>query len=141
MSLAAFRNSCSVIRNLQDIIAILGIDELSDEDKAIVPGPDDPQLPLAAVPRRRSLLGLQGHLRALKRHDPFLSRRSFRGEYDSYPEAAFLYCGTIEDVEKKAKESSSIKTSMKPIFRPRTDPWVFFLTIPEFVSPWLLQAY
>ena len=32
--------------------------------------------------------------------------RSFKailsGEYDSYPEAAFLYCGTIEDVVKKA---------------------------------------
>jgi F-type H+-transporting ATPase subunit beta len=37
--------------------------------------------------------------------------RSFKailsGEYDSYPEAAFLYCGTIEDVEKKAKELSN----------------------------------
>ena len=26
------------------------------------------------------------------------------GKYDSYPESAFLYCGAIEDVERKAKE-------------------------------------
>ena len=33
--------------------------------------------------------------------------RSFKellsGAYDSYPESAFLYCGTIEDVKKKAE--------------------------------------
>ena len=36
MSRAASRTSCSATKELQDIIAILGIDELSDEDKLIV---------------------------------------------------------------------------------------------------------
>ena len=91
-------------KELQDIIAILGIDELGDEDKAVV----------ARARRVRNFLsqpfhvaeafsGTQGIYVPLKE-----TIRSFKailsGEYDSYPESAFLYCGTIEDVAKKAEE-------------------------------------
>ena len=43
-------------KELQDIIAILGMDELSDDDKLVVsPRAQDPALLVAAVPRRRDL--------------------------------------------------------------------------------------
>ena len=52
-------------KDLQDIIAILGIDELSEEDKLDGgAGAQDPALPLAAVPRRRAVHRLQGQVRA-----------------------------------------------------------------------------
>ncbi len=90
-------------KELQDIIAILGIDELSDEDKAIV----------NRARRVRNFLsqpfhvaeaysGYKGIYVPLKE-----TVRSFKellsGKYDSYPESAFLYCGTIEDVIKHAE--------------------------------------
>lgn len=90
-------------KELQDIIAILGVDELSDDDKAIV----------ARARRVRNFLsqpfhvaekfsGYKGVYVPLKE-----TVRSFKailsGDYDSYPESAFLYCGTIEDVEEKAR--------------------------------------
>ena len=91
-------------KELQDIIAILGIDELSDEDKAIV----------ARARRVRNFLSQPFHVAeaylGIKGVYVPLSEtiRSFKallsGKYDSYPESAFLYCGAIEDVEKKAKE-------------------------------------
>ena len=91
-------------KELQDIIAILGIDELSDEDKAIV----------NRARRVRNFLsqpfhvaeafsGYKGVYVPLKE-----TVRSFKellsGAYDEYPEAAFMYCGTIEDVKKRAEE-------------------------------------
>jgi F-type H+/Na+-transporting ATPase subunit beta len=91
-------------KELQDIIAILGIDELSDEDKAIV----------NRARRLRNFLSQPFHVaEAFSGYKGIYvplkdTIRSFKailsGEYDNYPEAAFLYCGTIEDVEKKAKE-------------------------------------
>ena len=90
-------------KELQDIIAILGMDELSDEDKVVV----------NRARRIRNFLsqpfhvaegfnGFKGIYVPVKE-----TVRSFRaildGKYDSYPESAFLYVGTIEDVEKKAK--------------------------------------
>ena len=42
-------------KDLQDIIAILGMDELSEDDKLTVARPQDPALPLAAVLRRRAV--------------------------------------------------------------------------------------
>ncbi|MDQ1701932.1 MAG: F-type H+/Na+-transporting ATPase subunit beta, partial [Frankiaceae bacterium] len=91
-------------RDLQDIIAILGIDELSEDDRVLV-----------------------GRARRIER---FLSQNMFvaeaftgqpgsfvpvadtlssfkklcDGEYDHLPEQAFFMCGGIEDVERKAKE-------------------------------------
>ncbi len=89
-------------KELQDIISILGIDELSEEDKAIV----------ARARRIRNFLsqpfyvaetfvGIPGRYIPLKD-----TVRSFKeiltGKYDKLPESAFMYAGTIEDVIKKA---------------------------------------
>ena len=60
-------------KDLQDIIAILGIDELSEEDKLTVARARKiQQLPLAAVPRRRAVHRHQGQVRQAGRHDPRL---------------------------------------------------------------------
>jgi F-type H+-transporting ATPase subunit beta len=91
-------------KELQDIIAILGIDELGDEDKAVV----------ARARRVRNFLSQPFHVAESFLGTPGVyvplkeTVRSFKlllsGKYDSYPENAFLYCGVIEDVEKKARE-------------------------------------
>ncbi len=91
-------------KELQDIIAILGIDELGDEDKAVV----------ARARRVRNFLSQPFHVAEAFSGNKGIyvplkeTVRSFKailsGEYDSYPESAFLYCGTIEDVVKHAEE-------------------------------------
>ncbi|MBE6127492.1 MAG: F0F1 ATP synthase subunit beta [Erysipelotrichaceae bacterium] len=91
-------------KELQDIIAILGIDELSDEDKAIV----------NRARRVRNFLSQPFHVAEAFSGNKGIyvplkeTVRSFKallsGEYDQYPESAFLYCGTIEDVKKHAEE-------------------------------------
>ena len=54
-------------KDLQDIIAILGMDELSRRRQAHRrPRPQDPALPVAAVPRGRGVHRLPGQVRALK---------------------------------------------------------------------------
>lgn len=91
-------------KELQDIIAILGIDELSDDDKQLV-----------------------GRARKLERFlsQPFFVAEQFTGNsgryvsiqetvasfkeivdgnLDHYPEQAFLYCGGLDDVHEKAKK-------------------------------------
>ena len=56
-------------KDLQDIIAILGIDELSEDDKLDRGAcAQDPALPVAAVLRRRAVHGLQGQVRQDRRH-------------------------------------------------------------------------
>ena len=90
-------------KELQDIIAILGIDELSDEDKAIV----------NRARRVRNFLSQPFHVAEAYSGYKGLyvplseTVRSFKallsGEYDSYPESAFLYCGAIEDVKRHAE--------------------------------------
>ena len=96
-------------KELQDIIAILGIDELGDEDKAIV----------ARARRIRNFLSQPLHVAEAFNGFPGVyvpikeTIRSFKeilsGKYDSYPESAFLYVGTIEEVVAKAKEMESKK--------------------------------
>ena len=91
-------------KELQDIIAILGIDELSEEDKAIV----------NRARRVRNFLSQPFHVAEAFSGNAGIyvplkeTVRSFKeilsGAYDSYPESAFLYCGTIEDVVKHAEE-------------------------------------
>jgi len=90
-------------KELQDIIAILGIDELSDEDKLVV----------ARARRIEKFLGqpmfvasqftgLEGRYLTLKETvDSFKALLS--GEYDEYPEQAFYNVGTIEEAVAKAK--------------------------------------
>lgn len=89
-------------KELQDIIAILGMDELSDEDKVTV----------NRARRIRNFLSqpffvAEGFNAIPGKYVPVKDTvRSFRaildGKYDNYPESAFLYVGTIEDIEKKA---------------------------------------
>ena len=89
-------------KDLQDIIAILGMDELSEEDKVIV----------NRARRIRNFLSQPLHVASTFNgiEGVYVSKedtvRSFEeiisGKYDKYPEAAFLYVGTIEEVQKKA---------------------------------------
>jgi F-type H+-transporting ATPase subunit beta len=85
-------------KDLQDIIAILGMDELSDEDKIIVQRARKIQRFLSQpFFVAEQFTGKAG--RYVKLEDTV---RSFKGlidgEYDEIPEQAFLYCGAIEEV-------------------------------------------
>lgn len=92
-------------KDLQDIIAILGMDELSDEDKVIV----------NRARRIRNFLsqpffvaetftGIEGVYVPIEE-----TIRSFdailRGEVDDLPEQAFMFAKDIEDVKRKAQEA------------------------------------
>ncbi|HEY2691670.1 MAG TPA: F0F1 ATP synthase subunit beta [Streptosporangiaceae bacterium] len=91
-------------KELQDIIAILGIDELSEEDRV-------------TVQRARRIERFLSHPMFVA--EQFTGQpgvfvplaetiSSFKaiteGKYDNLPEQAFFMCGGIEDVEKKARE-------------------------------------
>jgi F-type H+-transporting ATPase subunit beta len=90
-------------KELSDIIAILGMDELSDEDKKIV----------ARARKIRNFLSQPFHVAArfngtegifVKREDTVRSFKAILdGEADDLPEIAFLYVGTIEEARKKAE--------------------------------------
>ncbi len=89
---------------LQDIIAILGIDELSEEDKTLVYRARRIERFLShPMYVAEQFTGQPGVFVDL---DETIS--SFKaiteGKYDSLPEQAFFMVGGIEDVEKKAKE-------------------------------------
>ena len=91
-------------RDLQDIIAILGFDELSEEDKATVARARRIERFLApAVLRRGAVHGQAGVFTPLEE-----TISSFKavteGKYDNLPEQAFYMVGGIEDVEQKARE-------------------------------------
>ena len=92
-------------KDLQDIIAILGMDELSEDDKITVARARKlAALPLAAVPRRRAV---HRHARAptcASRTRSAASRRSSRASTTTLPEQAFYMVGTIEDAVAKAKK-------------------------------------
>eukprot|EP01029_Cantina_marsupialis_P025477 TRINITY_DN6752_c0_g1_i1.p1 TRINITY_DN6752_c0_g1~~TRINITY_DN6752_c0_g1_i1.p1 ORF type:complete len:462 (-),score=9.32 TRINITY_DN6752_c0_g1_i1:1967-3352(-) len=90
-------------KELKDIIAILGMDELSTEDKQVVSRARKIERFLTQpyhvaevftgqkgvfVPLSETLRGFKGLL---------------SGEYDDIPEQAFLYCGSIDEVLEKAK--------------------------------------
>ena len=90
-------------RELQDIIAILGMDELSDEDKLTVGRARRIQRFLAQPTHvAEKFTGLPGIYVPLEE-----TLRGFKaivdGEMDEYPEAAFYNVGTIDDVVKKAE--------------------------------------
>ena len=89
---------------LQDIIAILGIDELGDEDKKIVTRARKIQRFLSQPTHvAEKFSGLPGIYVPLRE-----SVRGFRtildGDMDAYPEAALFNVGTIEDVKVKAEQ-------------------------------------
>ncbi len=91
-------------KELQDIIAILGMDELSDEDKLTVNRARKIQRffsqPFHVA---EQFTGLEGKYVPLKE-----TIRGFKeileGKHDSLPEQAFLFVGTIEEAEAKARE-------------------------------------
>ena len=90
-------------KSLQDIIAILGMDELSEEDKLIV----------SRARKIQRFLSQPFHVAEVFTGFPGVfvpvadTIRSFKGlcagEYDHLPEAAFYMVGTIEEAVKKAE--------------------------------------
>ena len=91
-------------KDLQDIIAILGIDELSEDDKLIVARARKIERffsqPFNVA---EQFTGTSGKYVPLKE-----TVRGFReildGKHDDIPEQAFMFVGTIDDVVKKAQE-------------------------------------
>ena len=91
-------------KELQDIIAILGMEELSDEDKTVVFRARKIQKFLSQPFHvAENFTGIKGVYIPVKE-----TIRGFKaildGEMDEYPENAFFNVGTIEDVKKKAEE-------------------------------------
>ena len=90
-------------KELQDIIAIMGMDELSEDDKLTVNRARKVQRFLSqSFSVAEQFTGLEGKYVPLKE-----TIRGFRmildGECDSIPESCFLFAGTIDDVFEKAK--------------------------------------
>lgn len=90
-------------KELQDIIAILGIDELSDEDKVVVTRARRIQRFLSQPFHVAEVFtGLKG--KYVKIEDNIRSfREILEGKHDSLPESAFNLVGSIEDAVAKAK--------------------------------------
>ncbi len=91
-------------KELQDIIAIMGMDELSDEDKIIVARARKVQRFLSQpFSVAEQFTGMEGKYVPLKE-----TIRGFReiieGKHDDLPESAFLFVGTIEEAVAKAKK-------------------------------------
>ena len=90
-------------KNLQDIIAILGMDELSDEDKLVVSRARKIQRFLSQPFHTAEVFtGSPGVL--VKIQDTIQGFQEIvEGKHDNVPENAFYMVGTIDDVKKKAK--------------------------------------
>ena len=91
-------------KELQDIIAIMGMDELSEEDKITVARARKVQRFLSqSFHVAEQFTGMPGQYVPLKE-----TLRGFKmilnGECDSIPESCFLFAGTIDDVLAKAKQ-------------------------------------
>lgn len=88
---------------LQDIIAIMGMDELSDEDKLTVSRARKIQRFLSQpFSVAEQFTGMKGKYVPIK--DTIRGfREIIEGKHDDLPESAFLFTGTIEDVIEKAK--------------------------------------
>jgi F-type H+-transporting ATPase subunit beta len=91
-------------KELQDIIAILGIDELSQDDQITVQRARRIERFLShPMYVAEQFTGQPGVFVSLD--DTISSFKAItEGKYDHVPEQAFFMCGGIEDVEKKAKE-------------------------------------
>lgn len=90
-------------KELMDIIAIMGMDELSDEDKLLVQRARKIQRFLSQPFHvSEKFTGIPGTYVPLEE-----TIRGFReiieGRHDKLPESAFLFAGTIDDVVEKAK--------------------------------------
>src|SRR5881394_3569553 len=94
-------------KSLQDIIAILGMDELSEEDKLVV----------ARARKMQRFLSQPFHVAEVFTGTPGVfvkledTIKAFKGivagEYDHLPEAAFYMVGTIDEAVAKAKKMAS----------------------------------
>jgi F-type H+-transporting ATPase subunit beta len=90
-------------KELQDIIAILGMDELSEEDKLVVGRARRIQRfmsqPFSVAEQFTGIAGQQ-----VKLEETIASfERLVAGEFDQYPEQAFFMCGGADDVKKNAE--------------------------------------
>ncbi|MBB6622613.1 F0F1 ATP synthase subunit beta [Clostridium gasigenes] len=97
------KNILERYKELQDIIAILGVDELSDEDKKVVARARRVQRFLSQpFTVAEQFIGMKGKYVTVKE-----TVRGFKeileGKYDDIPESAFLFVGNIEEVVEKAK--------------------------------------
>ncbi|WP_434357693.1 F0F1 ATP synthase subunit beta [Parasalinivibrio latis] len=91
-------------KELQDIIAILGMDELSEEDKLLV----------ARARKIERFLTQPYHVAEVFTGQPGIYvtlkdtiagfKGLLSGEYDDIPEQAFLYCGSIDEVLEKSQK-------------------------------------
>ena len=91
-------------RDLQDIIAILGMDELSEEDKLVVARARKIQRFLSQ-PFHVAEASPAGRASTSSSRTPSrASRRSSPGKHDDLPEQAFYMVGTIEEALEKAKK-------------------------------------
>ena len=94
-------------KELQDIIAILGIDELSEEDKMVVLRARKVQRFLSQpFTVAEQFTGMKGKFVPVKE-----TVRGFKeileGKHDDLPEAAFMFVGSIEEAVEKAKTMAS----------------------------------
>ncbi|WP_035293994.1 F0F1 ATP synthase subunit beta [Clostridium sp. KNHs214] len=91
-------------KELQDIIAILGIDELSEEDKLVVARARKVQRFLSQpFSVAEQFTGMEGKYVPIKE-----TIRGFKeileGKHDDLPESAFLFVGSIEEAKEKAQK-------------------------------------
>ena len=91
-------------KELQDIIAIMGMDELSEEDKLVVSRARKIQRFLSQpFSVAEQFTGMEGRYVPIKE-----TIRGFReildGKHDALPESAFLFVGTIDEAVEKAKK-------------------------------------
>ncbi len=94
-------------KELQDIIAIMGIDELSEEDKLTVSRARKIQRFLSQpFSVAEQFTGMQGKYVPIKE-----TVRGFKeileGKHDDLPESAFLFVGTIDEAVEKAKQGAA----------------------------------
>ena len=112
-------------RDLQDIIAILGVDELSEEDKLTVARARKIERffsqPFVVAEQFTGKKGIYTPIKeTLESFDAIVS-----GAVDDLPEQAFLYVGGIDDVKKRAKElgvafSPQLLKQTAPLWRGRS---------------------
>jgi F-type H+-transporting ATPase subunit beta len=100
-------------KSLQDIIAILGMDELSEEDKQTVYRARKIQKFLSQPFQVAEVFtGMEGKLVSLE--DTIKGFKSIlEGKYDHFPEPAFYMVGNIADVETKVKQLASATAPAK----------------------------
>jgi F-type H+/Na+-transporting ATPase subunit beta len=91
-------------KELQDIIAILGVEELSEEDRVTVNRARRIERFLSQNTFvAKAFTGLEGSFVPLRETVEGFTKIA-DGDYDDTPEQAFFMCGGLEDVERKATE-------------------------------------